>query len=336
MNTTTQLWGFWTKGKLDILRRYLDAFTTTTKYKSPKERIYIDAFAGVPENRETLTDELLEGSATIALSIDDPPFTRLRFFEIVKRAPELEAYLRSRFPNRDLQVYGGDCNDLIPVALGNLQHLDWAPTFAFVDPNALEVEWRTLQALADFKKHSKYKVELFLLFAAPMFMRLLPVSVSVRVREADIGKIDRFFGIDDWRYVYDARRRLTIEPSQARVEYLNLMRWRLEKVLGYRWTHPMEVRNEQGSPIYYMIFATDNSAGDRIMRGVYAQAAAEFPQMREEARRLRRQLEDRNKGLVSLFADDVDDSLWAPVQRGERFYEHDVPWEPDPTRFLGS
>lgn len=38
-------WGYWTRGKLDLLRRYLDAFTTTTKYKVD-ERIYIDAFAG--------------------------------------------------------------------------------------------------------------------------------------------------------------------------------------------------------------------------------------------------------------------------------------------------
>ena len=44
-------WGFWTRGKLDILRDYLDAFTTATKNKA-SERLYLNLFAGDPENGE--------------------------------------------------------------------------------------------------------------------------------------------------------------------------------------------------------------------------------------------------------------------------------------------
>ena len=77
-------WGYWTRGKLDILERYLDAFTTT-KFKS-SERIYLDAFAGEPENRDRLTGESIDGSARIALRVDDPPFTVLRFFETPENA----------------------------------------------------------------------------------------------------------------------------------------------------------------------------------------------------------------------------------------------------------
>ena len=61
-------WGYWTRGKLDILRRYLGAFTTTTKNKA-SERIYIDAFAGQAENADRLTGEAIDGSARIALSV---------------------------------------------------------------------------------------------------------------------------------------------------------------------------------------------------------------------------------------------------------------------------
>ena len=70
-------WGYWTTGKLDVLRAYLDAFTTASS--SSQERIYIDAFAGEVENSDRLTGEQIEGSARVALSIDSPPFTRLRF-----------------------------------------------------------------------------------------------------------------------------------------------------------------------------------------------------------------------------------------------------------------
>ena len=38
----TRYWGFWTRGKLDILRRYLDAFTTASSGQG--ERIYLDLF----------------------------------------------------------------------------------------------------------------------------------------------------------------------------------------------------------------------------------------------------------------------------------------------------
>ena len=44
-------WGYWTRGKLDILRAYLDAFTTATKF-GVTDRIYLDLFAGGLDNRE--------------------------------------------------------------------------------------------------------------------------------------------------------------------------------------------------------------------------------------------------------------------------------------------
>jgi len=58
-------WGYWTVGKLDILRAYLDAFTTATKLRA-RDRIYLDLFAGGLDNRERMTDEPIESSAQIA------------------------------------------------------------------------------------------------------------------------------------------------------------------------------------------------------------------------------------------------------------------------------
>ena len=107
-------WGYWTRGKLDVLRRYLDAFTTTTKNKAD-ERVYLDAFAGQVENRDRLTGDQIEGSARIALSTSDPPFTRLHFFEVSERAGALDSALRKDFPDREFKVHGGDCNVLPPV-----------------------------------------------------------------------------------------------------------------------------------------------------------------------------------------------------------------------------
>ena len=172
----SRTWGYWTRGKLDVLRDYLDAFTTTTKLKAT-ERIYLDLFAGETDNRDRITNEEIQSSAQIALSTSDPPFTRLRFFEIEDKARELESSLLSMNPGRDIRVYAGDCNDQIVSALQDLRHKDlaWAPTFAFVDPNGLEARWSTLEQLSQFRT-GNYKTELFLLFSPQMFSRLLPVQ----------------------------------------------------------------------------------------------------------------------------------------------------------------
>lgn len=316
-------WGIWTKGKLDVLRKYLDAFTTATKNKAD-ERIYLDLFAGEAENEDRLTGESLAGSARIALSISDPPFTRLRFFETERNAKALENVLQRKFLCQDFKVLGGDSNDLISAELESLKCLNWAPTFAFVDPNGIEAEWRTLVALAKFKEDNKYKAELFYLFSPQMFQRFLRVDGG-EVRLQDRETINAVFGTEGWENIYQDRLNGTIEPAQATDEYLNLMRWRMETELGYCWTHPLKVRNEGSRVIYYMIFATDHCAGHKIISNIYASAAAEFPKMREEARQRRRAMKDETNSF--LDADQLV-ALSPPPQPGERFYEHEPPTRP--------
>lgn len=303
-------WGFWTRGKLEILRNYLDAFTTASK--STEERLYLDLFAGESENVDRITGEPLQGSPWVALSTGEPPFTRVRLFEVTN-PQELEAQLRADFPGRDLLVYPGDCNETIDAALEELEDVSWAPAFAFIDPNGPDVRWNTLEALAAFKAGRKYKVELWMLFPEPMFVRLLRVD-GEDVRPQDVDRISAMFGTEEWRAIYEARVREELQPSQARMEYVNLMRWRLESVLAYRHTHPFEVRNEQGRPIYHLIFATDNDAGDRIMSHLYGRALQEFPRMRQQAI-------DQRKGTMRLF-DDTEFGT-EPEQ-----YRYEPPWPP--------
>lgn len=317
-------WGFWTRGKLELLRRYLDAFTTTTKNKST-ERIYFDIFGGQPENRERLTDDVLDGSARIALSIGDPPFTRLRFFELEPYANRLKGALRSDFSDRDFEVVSGDCNITIGPALKSLAHFNWAPTFALVDPNGPDTHWSTLDALAKFKRSDRPKTEIWLLLAAGMFIRMLPRDGSVRHEDAD--RLTEMYGTDRWKAIYAARVAGQLTPGDARDEYVNLMRWRMENVLGYKWTHPLEVFNEQGSSIYHMVFATDHDLGTKIMTNLYTAALAEFPAMRKAARQRRARLQEEAEGVQTLFGDQLDD-LIQPIKRNERFYEYTPPWPP--------
>src|SRR5688572_17790134 len=101
-------WGFWTRGKLDLLRRYLNAFTTASK--GQPEILYLDLFGGQPMNRDRLTNEDLDGSARIALTTTDAAFSRLRFFELEPFASRLRESLTADFSGRDFEVVSGNCN----------------------------------------------------------------------------------------------------------------------------------------------------------------------------------------------------------------------------------
>jgi len=316
-------WGFWTKGKLDMLRRYLDAFTTASK--GQPEILYLDLFGGQPKNRERLTNDDLDGSARIALATTEAPFSRLRFFELEPFASRLQTALEADFGGRDFRVVRGDCNTTISSALAELEPVNWAPTFVFVDPNGPDIHWSTLDALAKFKKPTRTKPEIWLLLAAGMFIRMLRTDGVVRDQDAE--KLDRMYGTDQWRAIYEGRLTGALEPADAREEYVNLMRWRLQHVLGYKRTHPLEIFNERGHSIYHMIFATDHPAGNRIMTDLYNAAADEFPRMRQEARQRRARLAEQDAGVLSLFGDGFDAPA-PPSGRRERLYTHTEPWTP--------
>jgi hypothetical protein len=92
------------------------------------------------------------------------------------------------------------------------------------------------------------------------------------------------------------------------------MRWRVEKALGYRFTHPFELKNTKGNVVYHMIFATDSDAGTRIMSTIYANAAKRLPDMLQEAR-------DRISGQQAL-------DLGVEVGGSDVAYRYEPPWEP--------
>jgi len=275
-------WGYWTRGKLDILRAYLKEFTTASKRAS--ERIYLDLFAGGTENVDRRSGEEFAGSAEIALGIDNPPFTQLRFFD-KEYAEQLRNSLKNKTRGRDVEIFSEDCNDKIGKALSDLTQYNRAPTFAFIDPNGPDCHWSTLESLARFKNpESRFKTEIWLLFADGMFTRSLLRDGNIDQDEKE--KMTRMFGTEDWVYIYEARCNERLDPPDARTEYVNLMQWNIEKQLGYKWTHILQVFNEQHSPLYHLIFATDNEAGNRIMAHLYKKALEEFPRMREEAKEL--------------------------------------------------
>jgi three-Cys-motif partner protein len=323
-------WGVWTRSKLELLAKYLDAFTTATKKKS-KYRVYLDLFGGQPENVDRTTQDPIDGSARIALDTDDQPFTHLRFFELPPNATRLRQTLEQQYPGRDFIVYEGDCNQTIHEALADLHRADagWAPTFAFIDPNGPHCHWSTLEALACHKgPEASTKVELWMLFPVPLFQRMLPRDGIIRLE--DDYAITQMYGTPAWHAIYEAKLQGWIEPKEASQEYVNLMRWRLHNELGYKWTYDLLVRNAHDRPIYYMLFASDSDPGRDIMRWLYQEALDRFPQMREENRQIEARLKREAVGQFDLFSTVGMDVPIVVSSRAEEQLPETPPEEPRP------
>ncbi len=313
-------WGFWTEQKLQMLADYLPAFTRASQ--RVETTIYLDLFAGDVRNASRTTGEEISGSPKVALETT-PRFSKVLLFELPPHAQRLEAELRREHPDRDFTVWPGDCNVNIDAALAGLAPWRWAPTFAFVDQYAAEVRWETLEKLAAFKKGSRYKAELWMLFAHSMLPRGL-ASEDHDAVERFAGRIDALYGCHHWYDAYADRRAGVLFPAELRAELSNLMRWRLENVLGYGTTHSFEMRNTTGQAIYTMIFATDNDAGNKIMTHIYKKAAEKQPQMLAQVRGKKEQEREEAAGITGLF----DPPPRQAPRNGTAGYVHEPPKAP--------
>jgi three-Cys-motif partner protein len=309
-------WGFWTESKLDMLSAYLRAFTVASKRAGTT--VYLDLFAGQATNINKHTGLPIEGSVVRALHTS-PPFTVLRGFELKpERAASLQTAYRALAPDRDVLIYPGDVHQSLRAALAQLSHCNWAPTFAFVDPDGVEARWELLEALARFKGRSKTKVEIFLLLAAPQIGRVVHNNLDPQHLQRAEQHVTDLFGTEQWRPILRDRQSGMLDPERTRDELTNLMRWQLETTLGYRYTHSLRLTNLKGVPIYDMIFATDHEVGDKIMSSVYKSAAEKFPRMRSEIRARQRDAEEAASGTEGLWplAEYLPD---APLKPGETY-----------------
>lgn len=273
--------GRWTEDKLDVVGRYLAAYTTALK-NQPFEKLYIDAFAGTgyrdarrigakgstdqqflfPDLAASEPQALLDGSARIALKTD-PRFERYVFVERdPDRCKKLEG-LKSEFPELQSRIVirQGEANHEITA----LTKGSWRNRRAvmFLDPYGMQVEWSTLEAIAATRS-----IDLWLLF---------PLGIGVNrllLRSGDIPeswkhRLNVMLGTTDWYEQF-----YSVQPStdlfgtdEDRVikasnevigRYFNE---RLKTIFAGVAEKPRVLRNSVNCPLYQLCFAVSNKNG---------------------------------------------------------------------------
>jgi three-Cys-motif partner protein len=282
MSVPHQFGGAWTQEKLDILERYLVAYSTVMKRQYSFTTHYVDAFAGTgsrqspastrthagatlfeDENDAQDADLYQRGSAQVALEIEQP-FDRYVF---VDTNPEFTAELenlRVRYPQRSIRVATEEANHFLVRWSQELAPRDRA--VVFLDPYGMSVNWSTIEALAATRK-----IDLWILFPIGVAVnRLLTRKQPPPKSWADA--LTRFFGDPEWEGRF---YRPNMQPSlfgddaalskEADFEAIgDYFIERLMTIFAGVSSEYKTLRNSRNSPLYLLCFAASNPAGAPI------------------------------------------------------------------------
>lgn len=200
--------GKWTLEKLDMLERYLDAYTTALK-KSSFNLIYIDGFAGTGDLKlkHDPVMEYVEGSAKRAVRITNNQFNELFF---VEKNPDRYEKLKQNLQDKRCQVVNDDFN----IFIKDLKR-DWESTrgVLFLDPFGATVDWTTMEHIAGLNA-----LDMWILYPTSAILRILPREKHPETQPGWPKKLDKIFGGNGWRALYrkDPQQKLFGEPDLVR------------------------------------------------------------------------------------------------------------------------
>lgn len=267
MATSQKFGGNWTEEKLNIFTSYLDAYLIALQNQQFK-KIYIDAFAGTGEIETSDGGQYLVGSAKRALA-SDKKFDHYYFIEAnSQKAGELQNMINSEFPQtrRIVTIFCGDANDKLAEIISSV---DWRYNrgLLFLDPYATQVNWTTLENVAQTKS-----IDVWYLFPFSALERMLPKNGKYEKWE---DCIDRLLGDRGWReefYKKDPQMTLfdlladesgqkngermvkNANPDHIKAYIIS----RLETIFPCVSKHARIFRNSRNSPMFLFCFAISN------------------------------------------------------------------------------
>jgi three-Cys-motif partner protein len=259
--------GYWSEIKLEIIRKYVAAYSTIMNRQSQiRNHYYIDGFAGAGYHISKDTKELIPGSPTNALNVE-PPFDEYYFIDLDGgKAQLLEAISKN---NPKAHVYEGDCNKiLIEEIFPLVRYEDYNRALCVLDPYGLHLNWEVMYNAGKYRT-----IDMFLNFPLmDMNMNVLWNDPS-KVDQRQIERMNAFWGDESWRdAAYEKQQGLfdTFEEKTSNRTIAEAFRKRLKEKAGFNYVpEPIPMRNTTGAIIYYLFFASPNETGGKIVRQIF-------------------------------------------------------------------
>lgn len=246
--------GSWSEDKLFLWHKYVQLTTSAMGRRWRSGLAYADLFAGPGVCRIREKSRRVPGSPLIA-ALAPIPFQKLVFVESDEAAAEaLGARLARTEVARRCNVLRGDCNEMIDDVVALLP--PDALTLAFIDPEGLDVAWKTIEKLA-----SHGKVDMLNLFA-DAYDALRNLQPLLEGRDL---RLDQMMGDSDWK---DRARSLpNWHPNNLREFFSKEFIQRLKDRLGYRAADTKIIEGPSG-PLYRLIYVSKHERGVEFWRKV--------------------------------------------------------------------
>jgi three-Cys-motif partner protein len=223
---------------------------------------YIDLFCGPGKCVDRDTGHIYLGSPLVALTAKHP-FTDYYFVDndqnamaaLERRCSGSELFSKIKFRREDANAIASDLvSELVPMPSLNL---------AFLDPEGLELEWKTVATLAALDR-----LDLIIHYPQVGLNRYMPAAFGI---QGDT-QVDRFFGDQGWRPIFEAHARgeETFLHRQLMDHYKRSL-----GSLGYAEALRDDeaglepaMKNEKGVPLYRLLFASKHPLGVDFWRKI--------------------------------------------------------------------
>lgn len=262
--------GNWTKEKLDILERYLDAYTTALK-KKPFKLAYIDAFAG--SGGYFTTDyngfrEFHKGSVRIALGTKNKEFDSLVFVETNQNSFQSLQQVKEEYRNRRITLVNEDANTYLEGLNNN-----WTRRrgVLFLDPFGTQVAWKTIQKIASLKA-----LDLWILFPVSAISRILPVRQEPDdISEQWAKRLTIIYGSEDWRKLYKLQPYMdlfdgsVVTRETGTAGLIKIYKQQLRNCFEERFLEESKpLKNSTGATLFEFIFCAGHPNGAPLAKKI--------------------------------------------------------------------
>ncbi len=271
----------WSKEKLDVLGKYLHAYSVLMRKQTwLQSYTYVDAFAGVGQYLDPETTEYVDGSPFVALRCD-PPFHSYVFIEASpNRLDALRRTVSEEFQGRHVRFCHGDANSLLRDTIAK-EIPRGAPKrgLVFLDPYGLQIDFQTIELLAQAGTFG-----VFVNFSVMGISRILareqpPDAATVALLTRVMGDAQML----DELYVRQPElfggpnhiSRPRLDPGRIAEEYQR----RVAKVFPYvsKW---VLMSNSRGAPLYVLFLASHKETAIRITNQILARHMSQRRQWR--------------------------------------------------------
>jgi len=258
--------GYWSEVKLDIVRKYAQAYSWILA-KKKLSHVYIDGFAGAGVHIAKETGELIPGSPLNALSIE-PKFDD---YYLVDLDGDKADHLRELVGDRpNVHIFRGDCNEiLLNEIFPRVRYEDFRRGLCLLDPYGLHLNWEVIETAGKMGT-----IDLFLNFPIMDINRNALWSNPERVPENGIKRMTAFWGDESWRDIAYRKEQTLFGHQSVKLdneEVVEAFRNRLREKTEFTYVpSPMPMRNSIGSVVYYLFFASQQRVASKIVKDIFS------------------------------------------------------------------